>query len=65
MGQNLDIYRLVRPCSWAVLMLAENLGWNPVVGEAYQLMIGADNTTVEAVVESVTRSGGDLWSTQG
>lgn len=58
---SMDIYRLVRPYSWAVLMLAENLSWNPVVGETYQLMIESfDNTTVEAVVESVTRSGGDL-----
>lgn len=58
---SIDIYRLVRPYSWAVLMLAEDLSWNPVVGEAYQLMIESfDNTTVEAVVESVTRSGGDL-----
>ncbi len=58
---SLDIYRLVRPYEWAVLMLANNLQWNPVVGEVYQMMIESfDNTTVEAKVESVTRSGGDL-----
>ncbi len=58
---SMDIYRLVRPYEWAVLMLADDLVWNPVVGENYQIMIESfDNTTVAAVVESVTRSGGDL-----
>lgn len=58
---SMDIYRLVRPYEWAVLMLADDLNWNPVVGENYQIMIESfDNTTVAAVVESVTRSGGDL-----
>ena len=58
---SMDIYRLVRPYEWAVLMLADDLTWNPVVGENYQIMIESfDNTTVAAVVESVTRSGGDL-----
>lgn len=58
---SVDIYRLVRPYSWSVLMLAEDLTWNPVVGETYQLMIESfDNTTVEATVESVTRAAGDL-----
>lgn len=58
---SMDIYRLVRPYEWAVLMLADDLSWNPVVGENYQIMIESfDNTTVAAVVESVTRSGGDM-----
>lgn len=57
----MDIYRLVRPYAWSVLMLAEDLSWNPVVGENYQMMIESfDNTTVSAKVDSVTRSGGDL-----
>ncbi|MHC1786842.1 MAG: HlyD family efflux transporter periplasmic adaptor subunit [Christensenellales bacterium] len=58
---SMDIYRLVRPYEWGVLMLADDLAWNPVVGENYQVMIESfDNTTVAGVVESVTRSGGDL-----
>ncbi len=58
---SVDIYRLVRPYEWGVLMLADDLSWNPVVGEQYQVMIESfDNTTVSGTVESVTRSGGDL-----
>lgn len=60
-NNSMDIYRLVRPFAWSVLMLAEDLSWNPVVGENYQMMIESfDNTTVSAKVDSVTRSGGDL-----
>ncbi|NLA52988.1 MAG: hypothetical protein GX858_01330 [Clostridiales bacterium] len=56
-----DIYRLVRPYEWAVLMLADDLKWNPAIGDTYQIMIESfDNTTVEGKVSSVTRSGGDL-----
>lgn len=58
---HMDIYRLVRQYNWGVLMLAENLDWNPVPGETYQMLIESfDNTIVSATVESVTRSGGDL-----
>lgn len=60
-SNSMDIYRLVRPFEWAVLMLADNLEWNPVMGETYQMMIDSfDSTTVTAVVDSVTRSGGSL-----
>lgn len=58
---SMDIYRLVRQYDWAVLMLTDDLSWNPVVGEEYQMLIESfDSTTVRATVESVTRSGGDL-----
>ena len=56
-----DVYRLVRPYEWAVLMLADDHAWNPAIGETYQIMIESfDNTTVSAKVSSVTRAGGDL-----
>jgi len=56
-----DVYRLVRPYEWSVLMLADDLRWNPALGETYQIMIESfDNTTVSAKVSSVTRAGGDL-----
>ena len=56
-----DVYRLVRPYEWSVLMLADNQSWNPAIGEVYQIMIESfDNTTVPGEVTGVTRSGGDL-----
>lgn len=56
-----DVYRLVRPYEWAVLMLADDQTWNPAIGEVYQIMIESfDNTTVPGTVTGVTRSGGDL-----
>lgn len=56
-----DIYRLVRPYEWTVLMLADDVKWNPALGDTYQIMIESfDNTTVSGTVSSVTRSGGDL-----
>ncbi len=58
---HMDIYRLVRQYDWMVLLLTDDLSWNPVVGEEYQLLIESfENTTVSATVESVTRSGGEL-----
>ncbi len=57
----MDIYRLVRQYDWGALMLADDLGWNPVVGEQYRMTIESfDSTTVNVTVESVTRSGGEM-----
>lgn len=56
-----DVYRLVRPYEWSVLMLADDQTWNPAIGDVYQVMIESfDNTTVPGEVTGVTRSGGDL-----
>lgn len=56
-----DIYRLVRQFDWGVLMLADDTGWNPVIGDSYQMLIESfDNRAITAIVESVTRSGNDL-----
>ncbi len=56
-----DIYRLVRPYEWSVLMLADDQRWNPAIGDVYQIMIESfDNTVVPGEVTGVTRSGGDL-----
>ncbi len=56
-----DVYRLVRPYEWSVLMLADDQAWNPAIGDVYQIMIESfDNTTVPGTVTGVTRSGGDL-----
>jgi hypothetical protein len=57
----IDIFRLVRQYDWGALMLADDLSWNPVVGDQYRMLIESfENTTVMVTVESVTRSGGEL-----
>lgn len=61
-GKNaIDIFRLVRQFDWGALMLADDLSWNPVVGDEYRMTIESfDSTTVPVTVESVTRSGGEM-----
>lgn len=57
----MDIFRLVRQYEWGALMLADDLGWNPVVGERYRMLIESfDSTTVNVTVESITKSGGEM-----
>ncbi|HHU03267.1 MAG TPA: hypothetical protein GXZ91_09115 [Christensenellaceae bacterium] len=56
-----DIYRLVRQKKWGVLMLADNIDWNPVIDDSYQMLIESfESTTVTAKVEGVTKSAGKL-----
>ncbi|MDO5022077.1 MAG: HlyD family efflux transporter periplasmic adaptor subunit [Eubacteriales bacterium] len=56
-----DIYRLVRQKSWGMLMLADDLNWNPVIGDSYQMLIeNFESTVVTAKIEGVTKSGGKL-----
>lgn len=56
-----DIYRLVRQHSWSALMLADNTDWTPVVGDTYQMLVESfESTTASAVVEGVTKAGGQL-----
>jgi hypothetical protein len=56
-----DIFRLVRQYDWGALMLADDLSWNPVVGDQYRMLIESfESTTVRVTVESVTRSGGEM-----
>ncbi len=55
------IYRMVRDGMWHVLFLSDDSTWNPVEGQSYELKLeGFENTTVNARVESFTRSGGEL-----
>lgn len=57
----IDIFRLVRQYDWGALMLADDLSWNPVVGDQYRMLIESfESTTVRVTVESVTRSGGEM-----
>ena len=57
----MDIFRQVRQYDWGALMLADDLGWNPVIGEEYRMLIESfDSTTVPVTVESVTRAGGEM-----
>ena len=56
-----SVYRLVKEDRWAVLMLSDDPDWTPVVGQNYRLLIeNFDATVVDALVESFTRSGGEL-----
>lgn len=55
------IYRMVRDGLWYALLLLKDTNWNPVEGENYQLRLeGFQDTTVDATVQSFTRSGGEL-----
>jgi hypothetical protein len=55
------IYRLVRQNAWNVLLLVGDTAWNPVEGQTYRLYLsGFDDTVVDALVVSSTRSGGEL-----
>ncbi len=62
LGRNtVAVYRLVRQDSWVMLMLAEDQDWQPAEGNTYKMLIeGFENTLVNATVESVSRSGGEL-----
>jgi len=56
-----DLYRLVKPNNYAVLMLVEDEMWNPVEGSTLKLVLEQFNdTVVQAQVRSFTRSGGEL-----
>ncbi len=55
------VYRLVRDGSYVVLMLCDDLTWNPTVGSTYELTIESfSNRSVAATVESVSLSDKDL-----
>ena len=55
------IYRTIRDGEWKVLMLVRDQNWNPVEGQTYELQLEHfENTTVQAGVDSFTRSGGEL-----
>ena len=55
------IYRTIRDGHWNVLFLVDDTNWNPVEGQVYELQLEHfENTTVQATVESFTRSGGEL-----
>lgn len=57
----MDIFRLVRQYSWGALLLADDLNWNPVVGDQYRMLIESfESTTVNVTVESLTRAGGEM-----
>jgi hypothetical protein len=57
----MDIFRLVRQYSWGALLLADDLNWNPVVGDQYRMLIESfESTTVPVTVESLTRAGGEM-----
>ncbi|MBR6569605.1 MAG: hypothetical protein IKK75_04045 [Clostridia bacterium] len=56
-----DLYRLVKPNNYAVLMLVEDEMWNPVEGTTLKLVLEQfTDTVVQAKVLSFTRSGGEL-----
>ena len=55
------VYRLVRDGSYVVLMLCDDLTWNPTVGSTYELTVESfSNRSVAATVESVSLSDKDL-----
>ncbi len=55
------IYRMVKDKHWYVLMLIRESNWNPVEGAVYDLKLeNFTDTTVQATVESFTRTGGEL-----
>lgn len=59
--KTVPIYRLVKQEPWVVLMLCNEQEWMPVEGRSYKMLIESfDNIIVDAMVESFTRSGGEL-----
>lgn len=55
------IYRTIKDGAWNVLFLVKDTTWNPVEGQTYELQMERfENTTVNATVESFTRTGGEL-----
>lgn len=55
------IYRTIKDGQWNVLFLVKDTTWNPIEGQTYELQMERfENTTVNATVESFTRSGGEL-----
>jgi hypothetical protein len=55
------IYRMIRDGYWYVLMMVRDNSWNPVEGAVYELKLESfKDTTVQATVQSFTRSGGDM-----
>lgn len=55
------IYRTVQDGTWYVLLLVRNALWNPTEGQTYELKLERfENTQVTGMVESFTRSGGEL-----
>ena len=52
---------LVQDGSWYVLLLVRDALWNPVEGQSYEIKLERfENTQVNGIVESFTRSGGEL-----
>lgn len=57
----MDIYRLVRQYDWGALMLADDINWNPVVGDEYRMLIESfESTIVPVTIASITKSGGEM-----
>ena len=55
------IYRMIREGYWYVLMMVKDSAWNPVEGAVYELKLESfKDTTVQATVQSFTRSGGEM-----
>ena len=55
------IYRMIRDGYWYVLMMVRDSNWNPVEGAVYELRLESfQDTTVQARVQSFTRTGGEL-----
>ena len=55
------IYRMIRDGLWRVVMLVRDTNWNPVEGATYELKLESfKDTTVQARVQSFTRSGGEM-----
>ena len=52
---------MIRDGYWYVLMMVRGSNWNPVEGASYELKLESfKDTTVQATVQSFTRSGGDM-----
>ncbi|MBQ7850819.1 MAG: hypothetical protein IJ343_13925 [Clostridia bacterium] len=55
------VYRMVKDNEWYVLFLSDDIEWNPVNGETYELQLERfGDTPVTATVVSFTKSGGEL-----
>lgn len=55
------IYRIVRDGVWYMLFLTKDPNWNPTEGSVYEVKLERfENTSISAMVESFTRSGGEL-----
>lgn len=58
-----DIFRVVNQNNWSIMIISEDTGWNPVVGQEYSFqMIGFEDLVYTGTVARIQKSGSTIMA---